>query len=159
MAGRAGAGEAEAKDLPALRVLVVEDEALIAMDVEAQLADAGCVVVGIAATLRQAQAIAACGLPDVAVVDLNLLDGKTGLAVAEHLSAVWGCGIVMATANPEAVRDAPFVQRTLPKPYRDAALLEAVAAAARQVGRPAPGCSEPLARGRLACGAAGVAGA
>jgi two-component system, response regulator PdtaR len=115
-----------------VRVLVVEDEALIAMHVEAVLEEEGFEIVGVAASCREATALAARESPEVAVVDLNLLDGATGLGLAEHLHATCHCGIVMATANLDAVRDAPFVQATLAKPYRDASLLAAVAVAAAQ---------------------------
>lgn len=53
-------------------VLIVEDEALVAMDIADALTDAGMVVLGPAATV--ADALAACRerLPDIAVLDVNL---------------------------------------------------------------------------------------
>lgn len=54
------------------RVLVVEDEALVAMLVEDILLDAGAEVSGPAATAAEALALLDASLPDVAVVDVNL---------------------------------------------------------------------------------------
>jgi len=54
------------------RVLVIEDEPLLSMDMEATLRDAGCDVIGPAATLGQAKSLTAEGTYDVALVDANL---------------------------------------------------------------------------------------
>jgi AmiR/NasT family two-component response regulator len=65
------------------RVLVVEDEFLIALDVEETLRDLGCEVVGPVATVAEALAIADPVCCDVAVLDVRLVDGSTEpLAVA-----------------------------------------------------------------------------
>lgn len=53
-------------------VLVVEDEALIALDLEATLCEAGWRVIGPAGTLARAEALAAAERPDAACLDLNL---------------------------------------------------------------------------------------
>jgi DNA-binding response OmpR family regulator len=54
------------------RVLVVEDEALIAVLVEDYLTDLGCEIVGIAARLEDGLAKAASLQIDVAILDMNL---------------------------------------------------------------------------------------
>ena len=63
------------------RVLVVEDEALVAMLVEDALLDAGAAVVGPAATVSEALSLLSKENPDVAVLDLNLA-GETSTPVA-----------------------------------------------------------------------------
>jgi two-component system, response regulator PdtaR len=117
------------------RVLVVEDEALIALNAEAILQEAGFTVTGIAATYAQARALADALPPDVAVVDLNLLDGRTGLRVAEHVHGMHGAMVVIATGNPEGIEAGGAIRAVLRKPYDDAALaraaLEALAVGAR----------------------------
>jgi len=54
------------------RVIVVEDEPLVSMDIEATLADAGCDVAGTAGTLEQARRLIAGADCDVALLDANL---------------------------------------------------------------------------------------
>src|SRR5690606_33618202 len=69
------ATEGEASAAPLLagrRILVVEDEPLIAMEIEAQLAAAGCTVVGTAGTVEKARALIGAGGLDAALVDANL---------------------------------------------------------------------------------------
>ena len=66
------------------RVLVVEDETLVAMLVEDTLADAGVVVLGPVATVAEALAMLEQDRPDLAVLDLNLA-GETSEPVADAL--------------------------------------------------------------------------
>lgn len=77
------------------RVLVVEDEALVAMLVEDALLDAGAVVIGPVATVVEALALLERELPDVAVLDLNLA-GETSTPVADALASR-GVPFVVAT--------------------------------------------------------------
>jgi CheY-like chemotaxis protein len=67
------------------RVLVVEDEAMVAILIEDLLADLGCVVVGSASTAAEAMTLAAAGQFDAALLDVNLGEGETSFAVAEAL--------------------------------------------------------------------------
>jgi DNA-binding response OmpR family regulator len=64
-----------AEDRPA-RVLVVEDEALIAMDLQAALCRAGCEVVGPVAGIEEAAHLAAEERLDAAVLNIGLVDGE-----------------------------------------------------------------------------------
>jgi len=91
---------------PPLRVLVVEDQALLALELEMTLVDLGCEVVGCAMDSASALEVAAQASPDLAFVDINLRDGCTGPKVAGALTADHGCAVVFITANPEqAPRD------------------------------------------------------
>lgn len=70
-----------------LRVLIVEDEALIAMILEEMVVDVGCTVVGPAATLQEALALAASSpAADCALLDINLRGGPSW-PVADALTA------------------------------------------------------------------------
>ena len=111
------------------RVLVVEDESVLAMGVVRALAAAGGVVVGPVARVTSALSLVNDPL-DVAVLDLNLR-GESSLPVAEALLSR-GIPIVFATGYdtafmPEPLRGAPVLH----KPITDAALVEAVARALR----------------------------
>ncbi|HYZ33920.1 MAG TPA: response regulator [Crenalkalicoccus sp.] len=99
------------------RILVVEDEALVAMLVEDALLDAGASVLGPAATVAEALALLERGeAPSAAVLDLNLA-GETSTPVADVLAAR-GVPFVVATGYgadglPAGHIDVPV----LAKPY------------------------------------------
>lgn len=69
-----------------LRILIVEDEPLIAMDLNDILDDAGHEVVGIAATTAEAVQLAAASVPfDLAILDIDLAEGDDGIETASLL--------------------------------------------------------------------------
>lgn len=68
-----------------LNVMIVEDEALIAMDLEDLLLDAGHRVVGIADNMHRALEIAAVESIDVAIMDIDLAMDTNGIETARHL--------------------------------------------------------------------------
>lgn len=68
------------------RILVVEDEALVAMLVEDALLDSGAQVLGPVATVAEALALLGREAPDAAVLDLNLA-GEPSTPVADALAA------------------------------------------------------------------------
>ena len=125
------------------KVLIVEDEILVAMELEAVVEDLGQTPIGIAADLETAMRLAA-DRPDVALVDVNLRDGPTGIEIGRRLSRDHGTIVVFMTANPallgEGVAGAIGV---LPKPcsQRDCENVIRYAMGRRQspaVGLPAP---------------------
>ena len=67
------------------RVLVVEDEMLVAMQTEDMLSDLGCTSITLAATVESALEFIAENMFDLATLDVNL-DGTTSFEVAEALS-------------------------------------------------------------------------
>ena len=68
------------------RVMIVEDEMLVAMELESLLENQGCDVVGPAPTVQRALALLDRERPDAAILDLNL-DGQTAIPVAAALNA------------------------------------------------------------------------
>jgi len=108
------------------RILVVEDEALVAMLVEDALVEAGYEVIGPARSVAQAMKLLEGETPAAAVLDLNLA-GETSTPVADAL-ARRGVPFVVATGYgvagvPAAHRAAPV----LPKPYDPADLTATIA--------------------------------
>lgn len=104
------------------KILVVEDEALVAMLVEDALRDAGFTVLGPAATVEEARALLDREWPDAVVLDLNLA-GETSTPVADLLAAR-GIPYVIATGYgasglPPGHQDA----MVLAKPYDPAELI------------------------------------
>ena len=74
-------------DLRGLNVLVLEDEAVIAMLLEDMLVDLGCKVVGPAAKVAEALQLVRSEQIGAALLDLNLGRGETGYPVADALAA------------------------------------------------------------------------
>jgi two-component system, response regulator PdtaR len=115
-----------------LRVLIVEDQALLAMELELVLAECGCEVVGCAMDKAGALAIAERERPDLALIDMNLLDGMTGPTIAEQVVRRYGTTVVFLTANPEQIPDGfAGALGAVSKPF-DEATIRAVVAFARQ---------------------------
>lgn len=110
------------------RILIVEDQAILGMELEFALSDTGHEVVGIAADARQALTLAAESRPDLAIVDINLRDGRTGLAVAHKMVNGLGVTVLFATAEPELIPE-QFVGAcgVVVKPYSSPSVHAAVA--------------------------------
>jgi CheY-like chemotaxis protein len=111
--------------LAGLRILVVEDEPLIAMDIEEQLLGAGGDVIGPATNLETARRLIADTSPDVALLDANL----AGRRVDDLAFELRRRGIPFAFATgfgraslPEAFRYAPV----LAKPFGSEEIVETV---------------------------------
>lgn len=68
------------------RVLVVEDDCLIAMDLEAVLQSAGCTVLGPVSTEGAALLLIENTEPDIALLDINLCEGNA-FGIADRLAA------------------------------------------------------------------------
>jgi CheY-like chemotaxis protein len=112
-----------------LRILIVEDEMLVAMNIEDMLLESGHEVAGIASRLEPALALAQDGCFDVAMLDVNLA-GDRSFPVADLLIAR-GIPFLFATGYgvdgiEEKYRDRPVLQ----KPFRARELADAVEALA-----------------------------
>jgi len=83
------------------RVLIIEDEFLIALDVAETVEAMGLEVAGFASGRSHALALAQTA--DIAFVDVNLADGRTGPALGRELAEVYGLTVIYMTANPEEV--------------------------------------------------------
>src|SRR5215510_14755722 len=84
------------------RILVVEDEAVVALDVEDRLRRLGHQVVGTADSSASALALAADVRPDLVLMDIALRDGGDGIAAAERLRAELAVPVVFVTAFADA---------------------------------------------------------
>jgi len=109
-------------------VLIVEDEFLVALQLEDILTDAGHNVVGIVPDQAGIQRLDQP--PQVALVDLNLRDGPSGPAIARQLADRFGTVIVYVTANPGQIgQPASTALGVVQKPFSQHAILAAVALA------------------------------
>ncbi|MEN0128422.1 MAG: response regulator [Brevundimonas sp.] len=123
------APDAAPAERPKRRALVVEDEALIRMDVVETLRDAGFDVVGEAGDGEQAVALATELKPDIVVMDVKMpvLDG---ISAAERIGKAHLAPVVLLTAFSqtelvERARDAGAMAYVV-KPFSPADLLPAV---------------------------------
>lgn len=80
------------------KILIVEDEMLVAIELESILEDLGHCPVGIAPDLSSAEEYSEQPI-ELALVDLNLRDGLTGPEIGRRLSAR-GVIVLFITANP-----------------------------------------------------------
>lgn len=110
------------------RILIIEDEALVAMELRFVLEDLGHEVVGMAADARTARHLASETEVDLALVDIHLSDGPTGVDLGRELGQDLGVTVLFMTANPSQLGDGvPGTVGVLPKPVTDRELRAAVA--------------------------------
>jgi DNA-binding response OmpR family regulator len=103
-----------------MRVLIVEDEVLLAVELEHVLSDAGHSVVGHAMEGEEAVQIASAHRPDLALVDVHLQDGPTGVETARTLSAECGAVVLFMTANKQRLpADFAGACGVISKPYSE----------------------------------------
>ena len=108
------------------RVLVVEDEIFVATEIESVVEELGHFPAGIAADSTTALRFAENA--DVALVDLNLLDGATGPDIGRALAERFGVTVLFMTANPSQLGDGvPGTLGVIAKPVMDDELRQALA--------------------------------
>ena len=112
------------RSLHGKRILVVEDDPLIALDLKATLEHAGVVVLGPAGRVRDAMLLAEKSLPVAAVLDVRLEVG-TSLPLAKWL-AERDIPFLFQTRDPTLI-DAAY-SAALRKPFRPEQLVAAAAA-------------------------------
>lgn len=69
-----------------MRIMIVEDEALLALELESEIEAAGHSVIGVAAASKAARQLVEEDRPDFAFVDIHLIDGPTGIEVGRFLA-------------------------------------------------------------------------
>jgi DNA-binding response OmpR family regulator len=107
-----------------LRIAIIEDEALVALEAELQLTEAGHHVVGTADTFEGAMSLLESARPDMALVDIRLAKGSSGLDVARAFD---GEGVLCLFASGNCPVDgAPGAVGCLHKPYSARQLLHAI---------------------------------
>ncbi len=111
------------------RVLIVEDEALIAMQLEAIIRDLGHEVFAVCSSVADGLAALERGQPDLAILDANLR-GESSLPIAERLHdrgvpVIFATGYASMASLPEPLASAP----TLTKPVSEQVLADAIATA------------------------------
>jgi DNA-binding response OmpR family regulator len=111
---------------PHARILVVEDEALVAFAIGETLADFGYDVVGPAPNIQAAMKLVAGERVDAAILDVNLgresIDPVASALAVAGVPFVFTTGYTLASALPAGFRERPVLQ----KPYKPEALRDAI---------------------------------
>jgi DNA-binding NarL/FixJ family response regulator len=85
-----------------LRVVIAEDEAVVALDLQDVIRDAGGEVVGIAVRGEDAITLAAALRPDVVLMDVHLMGDLDGIEAARAIKALRGIAVIFVTAHGDA---------------------------------------------------------
>ena len=113
-----------------MRVLIVEDEFYIALNVEASLTALGHSAVGIAVSGDEAVMLAERERPDVILMDIRLLGPRDGIDAAAEILSRFGIRSIFLTANSDpgtrgraaAVNPIGFLEKPLTRKRLEAAL-------------------------------------
>jgi CheY-like chemotaxis protein len=101
-------------------VLIVEDEMLIALDLERLMHDLGHRVIGIVRTHTEALASAKAHRPGLVLADIRLADGSSGIDAVNEIQALGRVPVVFVTAYPELLLTGQRPEPTflLAKPFK-----------------------------------------
>ncbi len=80
------------------RALIVEDEIVIAMDLEAQMRKLGFDVCGVTSNAREALSLAMEDPPDLAIMDIYLNGARDGIELARQMRDLFATPVIFITA-------------------------------------------------------------
>jgi CheY-like chemotaxis protein len=101
-------------------VAIIEDEPLIAMDLESLVEGLGHKVVGVARTRAEAVTLAHATRPGLVLADIRLADGSSGLDAVNEILEIVGVPVIFITAYPESLLTGARPEPTylVSKPFR-----------------------------------------
>ncbi|MBM3653514.1 MAG: response regulator [Alphaproteobacteria bacterium] len=101
-------------------VLIIEDESLIAQDIEFIARDLGHRVIGVARTHREALELAKRQQPGLGLADIQLADGSSGLNAVNEMLESFDAPVIFITAFPERLLtgERPEPAFLISKPYK-----------------------------------------
>jgi CheY-like chemotaxis protein len=110
-----------------MRILIVEDEPFIALDIEAAIEAAGHEVAGMVDTRAGAMLAVQAGALDGALIDIRLKDGFTGPLIAEAFRDDFRIPFAFVTGNAEQLpADRMGAVQVVPKPFTQAQISQAL---------------------------------
>lgn len=111
------------------RILIIEDEPIIAMDIEMIVRDLGHDVVATATTHREAVDEAQKHRPSLVLADIQLADNSSGIEAVQEILTQMDLPVIFITAFPERLLtgDRPEPAFLLTKPYKPATLRASIA--------------------------------
>ncbi len=113
-------------------VMVIEDEAIIAMDIVDIVTEIGHKITGVARTRRDAVALAARSRPDLILADIQLADNSSGIEAVNDILCQFGdIPVIFITAFPERLLtgDKPEPAFLITKPFSEEQVRSAVSQA------------------------------
>jgi DNA-binding response OmpR family regulator len=110
-----------------MKILVAEDDPLLAMSLADELAGAGHTVLGPAKTVAEGLDIIEAEKPEVAILNINLLDGSKGIELAAVLVRRWGIPCLFVSGEVADAREhKDLALGYICKPYDPSTVLAAV---------------------------------
>lgn len=83
------------------KVMIIEDESIIALHIQSIVEDLGHIVTGIARTHNEAVRLASQTKPELVLADISLADGSSGIDAVKEILAVMNVPVIFITAFPE----------------------------------------------------------
>lgn len=113
------------------RVLIIEDEPIIAMDIEAIVRDQGHEVTGVAVTRDEAVALAMEDRPGLVLADIQLADDSSGIDAVKDILAQFNVPVIFITAFPERLLTGERPEPTflITKPFQRSTVKAAISQA------------------------------
>jgi DNA-directed RNA polymerase specialized sigma24 family protein len=113
------------------RVLIIEDEPLIAMDLETIVRDQGHEVTGVAVTRDEAVALAMEDRPGLVLADIQLADDSSGIDAVKDILAQFNVPVIFITAFPERLLTGERPEPTflITKPFQRSTVKAAISQA------------------------------
>ncbi|HKR91411.1 response regulator [Novosphingobium sp.] len=113
------------------KVLIIEDEPLISMQLEGLVTDLGHTVVGTAATHKQALELFNHSATGLVLADIQLADGSSGIDAVEDLLKLGDVPVIFITAYPERLLtgERPEPTYLITKPFQEATVRAAISQA------------------------------
>ncbi len=112
-------------------MLIIEDEPIIALDIEGMVRDLGHDVTGVARTHRGAVALVKSKTPGLVLADIQLADGSSGLDAVNEILTEIEVPVIFITAFPERLLtgEKPEPAFLITKPFRPEAVKAAISQA------------------------------
>lgn len=112
-------------------VLIIEDEPLIAMQLEDLVTNLGHTICGTAATRTRAREVVAEATPGLVLADIQLADGSSGLDAVDDILGISAMPVIFITAYPERLLtgDRPEPTYLVTKPFQEATVRAAISQA------------------------------
>lgn len=122
---------AEIEQQTRARVLIIEDEPIIAMDIETIVRDLGHDVTGVAVTRDEAVALAMENRPGLVLADIQLADDSSGIDAVKDILAQFAVPVIFITAFPERLLTGERPEPTflITKPFQRSTVKAAIAQA------------------------------
>ena len=113
------------------RVLIIEDEPIIAMDIETIVRDLGHEVTGVAVTRDEAVAAAMADRPGLVLADIQLADDSSGIDAVKDILAEFQVPVIFITAFPERLLTGERPEPTflITKPFQRSTVKAAISQA------------------------------